>query len=147
MIHRQFEAPVQIVTFFNNTDYDFIGQWDKVEYPIAAGEKMRMEDWKAKHFAKHLFDLWCHHNGKDNRRKEHWAIEKMASFILIGSDTMANTPGEISKLKTDLLSDGMNTVYPKESDQIAAQRIVKQQPDAEKKRIGRPPKLKDAAQV
>jgi hypothetical protein len=145
MINRPFEAPVKIVTFFNDTDLDFVGMWDKVEYPIAAGEKMRMEDWKARHFAKHLFDQWCFANGKDNRRKEHWAIEKMASYIIESGNVAATSSGDISKLRTELFSDGVVPSYPKESDQIAAQRIVKQQPEVEKKRIGRPPKLKDAA--
>lgn len=150
MINRPFEAPVKVVTFINDTDYPFVGLWDKVEYPFAPGEKMKMEDWKARHFAKHLFDLWCFENGKDNRRKEQWAIEKMASYIIEGTESMANTPGEISKLRSELMSDGVVPSYPKESDQIAAQRIVKQQPkvtEAPKKRIGRPPKIQNAAPV
>ena len=145
MIHRPFEAPVQIVTFFNTTDSDFVGVWDKVEYPISAGEKMRMEDWKARHFAKHLFDQWSFQNGKDNRRKETWAIAKMAEFIIKDGST-GTTPGEISKLKTELFSDGVAPSYPKESDQIAAQRIVKSQPEV-KRKPGRPKLNQDVAPV
>ncbi len=153
MLNRPLEAPVKVVTFFNFTDMPFVGMWDKVEYPLAAGEKMKMEDWKAKHFAKHLVDQWCFANGKDNRRKEYWFIAKMAECIIESDSASAVTPGAISKLRTDLLADGMNQEYPKESDQLAAQRIVKQQPEtvaqtAPKKKMGRPPKVKpDVAPV
>lgn len=125
MLNRPFEAPVSIVTFINDTDMDFVGVWDKVQYPFAPGEKMRMEDWKARHFAKHLFDQWCFANGKDNRRKEQWAIEKMASYIIEDGSSPATSAGEISKLRSHLLSDGVVPSYPTESDQVAAQRIVK----------------------
>jgi len=142
MIHRQFEAPTKIVTFFNFTDTDFVGMWDKVEWLIPAGGKQRMEDWKARHFAKHLVDQWCFANGKDNRRKEDFFINKMAEAIIDDGGALATSSGEISKLKSELLSDGMVPSYPKESDQIAAQRIVKEQPQIEKKKAGRPPKAK-----
>jgi len=144
MIHRPFEAPVKIVTFFNDTDTDFVGMWDKVEWLIPAGGKQRMEDWKARHFAKHLFDQWCFENGKDNRRKEEWAIRKMATFIIEDGSSPATTSGEISRLRSSLFSDGVVPSYPKESDQVAAQRIVHTE---EKKKPGRPKKNQDVAPV
>lgn len=124
MIHRQFEAPVKIVTFFNFTSEPFSAAWDKAVYNFAPGEKVRMEDWKARHFAKHLVDKWCFDNGKENRRKEDAFINKMAEAIIEDGSSAATTAGEISRLKTELLSDGVTPDYPEESAaEIAAKMI------------------------
>jgi len=106
MANKPFQPPVSIVTFFNFTDQEFTGYWDKTPYHFAPGEKMRMEDWKAKHFAKHLADQFCFSMNKPNRRKEQAFIDIMAKAIIAGDGrTIANTPGEVSKLQTELVGD------------------------------------------
>ena len=47
------------VLFTNIFDQDFVGVWDKTEYPIPAGATMMLQEYLAKHFAKHLVNQ-CH---------------------------------------------------------------------------------------
>lgn len=49
-------AKVRAVKFYNFSDEDFEWTWDSVPYNFKAKETMMMEDWKARHFAKHLVD-------------------------------------------------------------------------------------------
>lgn len=55
---------METILFTNWTDEDFIGLWDGVPYPIKKGQSMYLEDWKAKHFAKHLVDRELNKEGK-----------------------------------------------------------------------------------
>lgn len=105
MLNAPFQPPVKIVTFFNFTDADFTGVWDSIPYHFAAGEKMRMEDWKAKHFAKHLADAWCFAHDKQNRRKEQFFADIMAKAIIDNGSSIASNAGEVSKLQTELVGD------------------------------------------
>lgn len=125
MRHSPPEAPAKIVTFFNDTDIDFIGYWAKSEYHFPPGTRMMMEDWKARHFAKHLADAWCFKNEKENRRKEDFFISKMGSFIIDEGKALASTEGELSKMKTELLA-GTVAEYPKESAASIASKLVKE---------------------
>lgn len=43
-----------------------MGYWDSVAYKFAAGEKMYMEEWKARHFAKHLANRELLRVGREN---------------------------------------------------------------------------------
>ena len=45
---------MKTVLFVNFSDEAFTGYWDSQAYQFAPGQTMYMEDWKAKHFAKHL---------------------------------------------------------------------------------------------
>lgn len=45
---------MKTVLFVNFSDEAFTGYWDSQAYKFAPGQTMYMEDWKAKHFAKHL---------------------------------------------------------------------------------------------
>src|SRR3990167_5786600 len=47
---------VKAVKFKNYTERDFSWKFNGVEYHFKAGQEMYMEDFKAKHFAKHLVD-------------------------------------------------------------------------------------------
>jgi len=47
---------LQIVRFVNFTDEDFVGKWGGVPQLISAGQSVPMEDWRARHYAKHLIN-------------------------------------------------------------------------------------------
>lgn len=104
MRNTPFEPPVKIVTFFNYLPEKFTFYWAKTPYTLESGEKMKMEDWKAKHAAKHLADRWCMINKRDNRHSEDFFIEKMNEAIIEEGQTVARTVGEVSKLNTELLN-------------------------------------------
>ena len=53
-------AEVKSVVFKNFTDKEFVCSWDGVPYRFAPGKEMYVEDWKARHFAKHLVDGIMH---------------------------------------------------------------------------------------
>ena len=55
---------METILFTNWTDEDFIGYWDSISYPIKKGQSIYLEDWKAKHFAKHLVDRELNKEGK-----------------------------------------------------------------------------------
>ena len=40
--------------FTNFSNEDFTWKWDNIAYSFKAGSTVYMEDWKARHFAKHL---------------------------------------------------------------------------------------------
>ena len=46
----------QAIKFLNITDQDFTWSFDSIPYTFKAGETIYLEDFKAKHFAKHLVD-------------------------------------------------------------------------------------------
>ena len=47
---------MQAIKFKNFTDRDFSWKYDGIEYNFPAGQETYLEDFKAKHFAKHLID-------------------------------------------------------------------------------------------
>lgn len=55
---------MESLLFTNWTDEDFTGYWDGVPYPIKKGQSVYFEDWKARHFAKHLVDREMNKLGK-----------------------------------------------------------------------------------
>lgn len=126
-----FEAPVKIVTFFNYLDEPFTFYWAKTPYTLQPGEKMRMEDWKAKHAALHLADRWCMINKRDNRHSEDFFKAKMDEAIIEEGKPVATTSGEISKLRTELLSEekpaALNIVSPEAMQEL--------KPEAPKKKV------------
>lgn len=52
--------------FYNFTNKPFTGYWDGKPTTFKAGEKKYMEDWRAKHFAKHLVNQVLLEQGKEN---------------------------------------------------------------------------------
>ena len=52
--------------FFNFTNKPFIGYWDGKPTTFKAGEKKYMEEWRARHFAKHLTNKVLLEQGKEN---------------------------------------------------------------------------------
>ena len=47
---------MKAIKFKNFTDRDFSWKYDGIEYTFGAGQETYLEDFKAKHFAKHLID-------------------------------------------------------------------------------------------
>lgn len=49
-------SALQALKFKNFTDRDFTWSFDGIPFTFKAGDEMYMEDYKARHFAKHLVD-------------------------------------------------------------------------------------------
>lgn len=61
------------IYFYNFSDEDFVGVWNKEEMKIEAGESIHLPEYLAKHFAKHLVDRELIKSGKqviDGTRQE-----------------------------------------------------------------------------
>lgn len=52
--------------FFNFTNKPFTGYWDGKARTFKAGAKMYMEEWRARHYAKHLTNQVLLELGKEN---------------------------------------------------------------------------------
>ena len=52
------------ILFKNYTEEDFTWAWGGDEYTFKAGQVTYLEDWKAKHFAKHLINRELHKMGR-----------------------------------------------------------------------------------
>ncbi len=111
-IHR-YNRPMQAVIFRNFSNEDFTYSWDSIPYTFRANSEMYMEDWKAKHFAKHLVDREMMKDKiqiDDQRRGDYLAK------CLISEDVQVET--EESKVEMEILN-------------------------LNKKKIGRPKKVKE----
>jgi hypothetical protein len=54
--HRNKMDNLKIVRFVNFSSEDFVGKWNGVPQVIPAGSSIPMEDWRARHYAKHLIN-------------------------------------------------------------------------------------------
>jgi hypothetical protein len=94
---------MQAIRFTNFSDEDFVGVWSKIEYPIKAGETMMFEDFKAKHFAKHLIDREL--NKKEiptNRMLDRMKMEKMClGGILAEAETASELESKMLNVKEE----------------------------------------------
>jgi hypothetical protein len=97
----------KIVTLHNYLETPFTFYWAKVPYTLAPGERMRMEDWKARHAAKHMADAWYNiHKPGLNRHVEDDFIAKMKEAIIDdGKPAAEASPGEISRQQTEMLNE------------------------------------------
>lgn len=66
------------ITFCNFTDKPFSHTWDSVPYNFLPGQKFMMEDWKARHFAKHLANFVLNEQGKSVADPSHKDLMKKA---------------------------------------------------------------------
>jgi len=57
---------VKQALFYNFTDKPFTGYWDGKPRTFKAGAKMYMEEWRARHYAKHLTNQVLLEKGKEN---------------------------------------------------------------------------------
>jgi len=68
----------QAIQFKNFTDRDFIWSFDSIPYPFKAGQTIYLEEFKAKHFAKHLVDRELNLMGiPTNNKSEREKLEKL----------------------------------------------------------------------
>lgn len=54
------------VIFINWSSHEFTGYWNSVPHNFAPGEKKYMEEWRAKHFSKHLANRELLRDGHEN---------------------------------------------------------------------------------
>lgn len=109
----------QAITFYNFTDKVFSWTWDKVPYTFKPKSRYMMEDWKARHFAKHLANLHCNEQQisvMDPRHEEYMAMALPKEDVVEAEDA--------SKLATDLMN-------------------LKEEAKPEAKKKGRPKKVLD----
>ena len=66
------------ILFCNFTDEPFSHTWDSVPYNFPPGQKFMMEDWKARHFAKHLANFVLNKQGKSVADPSHKDLMKKA---------------------------------------------------------------------
>jgi len=91
------EATIKAAIFNNCTDKTFIGQWAGVKYTFKKGTQSHMEEWKARHFAKHLANREL--NELDIRTDDPSRAKLIAKFVL--SDDAEEEMTE-EELKTNL---------------------------------------------
>jgi len=118
------------VTFINYTDEDFTHTWDSQPYVFAAGRTMMLPEYLARHFAKHLTRRELNKLGPKGEITDDDPefIKLMNKCVVLDSEVSATT-------KLGLEVAMMNTEKPVTE--------VKE-PEAPKKRMGRPPKVKKA---
>lgn len=68
--------------FFNFTNKPFTGYWDGKPTTFKAGEKKYMEEWRARHFAKHLTNKVLLEQGKESATSPKFP-EQVPDFINI----------------------------------------------------------------
>ncbi len=66
--------------FFNFTNKEFIGYWDGKAKRFAPGAKQYMEEWRARHYAKHLTNKVLLEQGKENSTSPKFP-EQVPDFI------------------------------------------------------------------
>lgn len=59
-------AEVKTVLFRNFSSEKFVGMWNSEQFPFEPNQSMYMEDWMARHFAKHLANRELLRAGMDN---------------------------------------------------------------------------------
>jgi len=99
---------METILFTNWTDEDFIGLWDGITYPIKKGQSMYLEDWKAKHFAKHLVDREMNKEGKPTSNPMRIGLE-------------AKCFGESEEVKSEVEIENLNKQPSEVSSEIAPQ--------------------------
>lgn len=68
----------QAIQFKNFTDRDFTWSFDSIPYVFKAGQTIYLEEFKAKHFAKHLVDRELNLVGiPTNNKSERDKLEKL----------------------------------------------------------------------
>lgn len=92
--------------FTNWTAKDFTHAWANVPYTFKAGQAMYMEDWKAKHFAKHLVNRELNEQGIATNHFSRAALEEKC----ISDPSVEDVP--VSKMATELLNKNVEKVVP-----------------------------------
>jgi len=97
---------IKAIPFFNFTDKAFSWWWDSVEYTFDPKQSYMMEDWKARHFAKHLVNHVLNLEGKSV------ADQSREGYLSKALPTIEK-PLEVeeSKIETELLN--LDSAKPK----------------------------------
>jgi hypothetical protein len=119
------------VLFTNFTNKDFTWTWANVPYEFKSGQSVYMEDWKAKHFAKHLVDRELQERGRqvnDPLREE--LLEKCFSQEIKVEET---------KMSDTLLNENADLEFEEELEEVKEEvEEIK-----EKKKPGRKAKVEE----
>lgn len=77
------------VRFTNFSDEDFVGVWDREEFLIPAGESIMLQEYLAKHFAKHLIDRELNKQNKSTNLVQYRnpMIEKCIGKVFIEAES------------------------------------------------------------
>lgn len=98
------------IMFLNFTDEQFSHTWDSVPYNFPPGQKFMMEDWKARHFAKHLANFVLNKQGKSVADPSHKDLMKKAM-----PDEEGIVASSESELTTKLLNHEQSDVQVKKN--------------------------------
>jgi|TARA_Y100000310_G_C20699561_1_gene828480 hypothetical protein len=90
---------IKSVEFLNFTDEDFTCNYDGVPYIIKAGQTFFCEEWRAKHFAKHLIDREL--NKRNVRTNDQSARVKLMEKCLV---TATEVFESIDQAKVEILN-------------------------------------------
>lgn len=101
---------MKAVKFFNYSDREFVGRWDSVDYPVAAGEIQMFPAYLAEHFAKHLADMVMNIKGVPT---DHFTRPSYVQRALI--ETAVQAPNA-EKLGVEILNQQTGEPAPQEPD-------------------------------
>ena len=141
------QKPVRIVWFHNFTTKPFTWKWANTPYTFAPGEKMKMEDWKAEHFAIHLVEDYVQsEEGKHLKltgvRKVH-GFKKLVESCIIPTEQTVDSQGGIQKFHSEMLNDDEPFEDVKQTEKEMLKEAQQENPEVMKKKIGRPKKVKE----
>lgn len=106
--------------FTNFSDELFVGIWDKVDYPIEAGETVLIQDFLAEHFAKHLIDRELTKQdiptGSEIRRRELYA--KCVGVTTIKAEDPTKLRSEILNENKEVAKVEVNQVIKKVDGEV-----------------------------
>lgn len=90
--------------FYNFTDKEFVGYWDGKSKKFAPGAKQYMEEWRARHYAKHLTNKVLLEMGKENSTSPKFP-EQVPDFINIFNQAcIVEEDQEESQDESDLIN-------------------------------------------
>ena len=141
------QKPVRIVWFHNFTTKPFTWKWANTPYTFAPGEKMKMEDWKAEHFAIHLVEDYVQsEEGKHLKltgvRKVH-GFKKLVESCIIPTEQTIDGAGGVAKFHSEMLNDDEPFEDVKQTEAEMLKEAQQENPEVAKKKIGRPKKVKE----
>jgi hypothetical protein len=100
---------MKTVLFVNFSDEAFTGMWDSQSYPFAPGQTMYMEDWKARHFAKHLVNRELLKDGQETHtspKEKNGVIDDVLFMELFNKAVIDSEPEEVpeSMIETEVIN-------------------------------------------
>jgi len=102
---------MQAIQFTNFSNETFTHAWDKQEYTFQPGQTIYLQDYLAKHFAKHLIDREL--NKIDKRTNDQLSRQAMMSKCF------GNASDAMSALKAETEAINLNQEEPKIEEKVA----------------------------